>query len=274
LEFCSLSSGSSGNSLYLEGCETSLLVDAGISCKKLCEALAKIGKNPCDIKGILITHEHSDHVKGAALFSRKFNIPIYGTRGTLDAVRAAEKRPFEPGVLHLVAPDSPFVIGNMTICPFRTSHDAADPVCYTFTCSEGKLGMATDLGEFTDYTLKHLAGSNALYVEANHNVDMLMMGPYPYRLKVRIDSPLGHLSNEACGEMVSCLLSNSLQTVMLGHLSQDNNFAELAKETVEGMLREAVGLRASGTDDMCACGAVLPRVIVADRYEPSEIVKI
>ncbi len=264
MKFCSLASGSSGNCLYLKAGDTAILVDAGISCKKICEGLAGIGENPCNIKACFITHDHSDHIKGVAVLMRKYRIPVYATEGTLRAIALADKNGVPRELMYKLVPDREVGLGDISVMPFRISHDAADPVCYTIKHGDSKLGMATDLGEFTDYTLGHLAESNALYVEANHNKNMLMMGPYPYQLKVRIDSSFGHLSNEACGEMVSRLLTPRLKTVVLAHLSLDNNFAELAFETVKNMVDEAALRR----------GLESPHIVVAERCCATEVFDI
>ena len=264
LKFCSLASGSSGNCLYLKAGDTAILVDAGISCKKVCEGLEQIGESPCNIKACFVTHDHSDHIKGVPMLMRKFGIPVYATGGTLTAIALSDKKDVPRELMYELEPDREVMIGDISVCPFRISHDAIDPVCYTICHGDRKLGMATDLGEFTDYTLGHLAGSNALYVEANHNKNMLMMGPYPYQLKLRIDSPLGHLSNEACGEMVSRIMTQELRTVMLAHISVDNNFEELAYQTVRQIVTEAAAER----------GIDAPTVVVADRFKPTDVYEV
>lgn len=264
LKFCSLASGSSGNCLYLKAGGTAILVDAGITCKKVCEGLEQIGESPCNIKACFVTHDHSDHIKGVPLLMRKFRIPVYATDGTLTAIALSDKKDVPRELMYELVPDREVTIGDISVCPFRISHDAVDPVCYTIRHGNRKLGMATDLGEFTDYTLGHLAGSNALYVEANHNKNMLMMGPYPYQLKLRIDSPLGHLSNEACGEMVSRIMTQELRTVMLAHISADNNFEELAYRTVSQIVTEAAAER----------GIDAPTVVVADRFKPTDVYEV
>jgi len=264
LKFCSLASGSSGNCLYLKAGDTAILVDAGISCKKICEGLAKIGEDPCNIKACFVTHDHSDHIKGVPVLLRKYRIPVFATGGTLTAIALSDKKELPRELMYELKPDREVGIGELKIMPFRISHDAADPVCYTIKHGDKKLGMATDLGEFTDYTVKHLLGSNALYVEANHDVNMLMMGPYPYQLKLRIDSPIGHLSNEACADLVTRLLCKELHTVMLAHISADNNFEELAYQTVKTTVNEAAG----------NMGIKAPEVVVADRYCVTDIFEV
>ena len=264
MKFCSLASGSSGNCLYLKAGDTAVLIDAGITCKKICEGLAGIGEDPRNIKACFVTHDHSDHIKGITVLMRKYRIPVYATAGTLTAIALSDRRDNPRDLMYELVPDRPVVLGDISVMPFRISHDAADPVCYTIRHGEVKLGMATDLGEFTDYTLAHLADSNALYVEANHDRNMLMMGPYPYNLKLRIDSPLGHLSNEACGDMISQVLSPKLKTVMLAHLSADNNFEELAFRAVSQIVSEAASHR----------GLEEPRIVVAARCSSTEMIEL
>lgn len=264
MKFCSLASGSSGNCMYIKAGDTAILVDAGITCKKICEGLGEIGEDPCSIKACFVTHDHSDHIKGIPVLMRKFHIPVYATRGTLTAIGLSEKRDLPRELMFELVPDKEVCFEGAYVMPFRISHDAADPVCYTISYGGRKLGMATDLGEFTDYTVSHLAGSNALYVEANHNKNMLMMGPYPYQLKLRIDSPLGHLSNEACAGLVSRVMTKDLTTVMLAHISADNNFEELAFQTVNQLLSEAA--RERGLD--------APKVVVAERYRATEVFEV
>ncbi len=264
MKFCSLASGSSGNCLYLKAGDTAVLIDAGITCKKICEGLENIGESLCNIKACFVTHDHSDHIKGVPVLMRKFRIPVYATAGTLTAIALSDKLGVPRELMYELVPDREVTLGDANITPYRISHDAADPVCYTIRHGDKKLGMATDLGEYTDYTLLHLADSNALYVEANHNKNMLMMGAYPYQLKLRIDSPLGHLSNEACGDMVASLLTPRLKTVMLAHISADNNFTELAFQTVSQIVGEAASRK----------GYEIPKIVVADRFCNTDIFEI
>lgn len=264
LKFCSLASGSSGNCLYLKADDTAVLIDAGITCKRICEGLAEIGEDIKNIKACFVTHDHSDHEKGIPVLARKYRIPVYSTVETLTAIGIRERGGVPRELMYELVPDKEVAMGDLRIMPYSTSHDAANSVCYTIRHGKRKLGMATDLGVFTEYTLKHLADSNALYVEANHDRNMLMMGPYPYKLKLRIDSELGHLSNEACGELVTRLMFPGLHTVVLAHISADNNFEELAYQTVKQIVCEHA--ERNGCD--------VPEIIVARRYSRTDVYEV
>lgn len=262
MEFCALASGSSGNCIYVGHEDTHILVDAGISCKRIGEGLESIGVCPESIRAILITHDHSDHIQGAALFAKKYNKDIYATRGTLDYIVNHTRYELRASQLHPVCADESFNIGAISVMPFTISHDAIDPVGYTFETPDRKLGMATDLGVYNDYVIKALEHADALYLEANHDVNMLMLGSYPYYLKQRISSNRGHLSNEACAELVTRLRTQRLKAVVLAHISKENNFEELAYETVH----QAV-LADKRFEN-------IPRLMVARRTEPSDIIQL
>lgn len=234
MEICSLASGSSGNCSYIGNRNTNLLVDAGISCKRIENGLKSIDIDPSKIDGILITHEHTDHINGAATMSKRYNIPVYGTRETLSAIIAKSKYAHLANQqLVAIEPDKEFAINDIIIEPYSISHDAINPVCYTFKSNGKKIGMATDLGEFTDYTVSKLELSNILFMEANHDENMLMVGSYPYYLKRRISSNKGHLSNETSASLLARLFHDKLQHISLVHLSQENNLEDLAYETVK-----------------------------------------
>lgn len=262
MEFCALASGSTGNSILIRTENTSILIDAGLSGKKTAEALSSIGTDVEDIKAIFITHEHTDHIKGAAILARKYGIPLYATHRTLAAIYEGDCCRLPKPLMRIVEADSSVEVGDITVTPYSVTHDAVDPVGYTVSGDGRKIGFATDLGEYNEYILGRLDGSDALYVEANHNINMLMAGTYPYQTKVRINSPLGHLSNEACGEMVVRLQHPGLHTVVLAHISLENNFDELAYKTVEGFINE--GWRQDKK----------PRLVVAGHYQPTGILKV
>lgn len=237
IKMCSLSSGSNGNCVFISSGITRILVDAGISVKKIIEGLTEIGETIENIDAVLVTHEHIDHIKSIGPLARKYGISIYGTRGTLQECLNGRNKIGEvnPILLNSVKPDNTFVVGDILITPFRVSHDACDPVAYTFKCGEKKLGMATDLGFFDKDIINHLSGSVFLYLESNHDTNMLEVGPYPYPLKQRIKSDLGHLSNEDCAKLLVHLCNDydtKIEHVILAHLSEENNFPELAYETV------------------------------------------
>lgn len=233
MKLCSIASGSSGNSIYIENGDTHLLVDAGISKTRIEKGLAQIGASADKIDAILITHEHIDHVKGLGVMSRRYHIPIYATCDTIKEIREITSLgEIEPDLFVEITSDCDFSIGDIDIVPFSIYHDAADPVAYRFYAKDKSVGILTDCGTYDDRILSYLKGVHALFLEANYDVHMLRAGRYPYQVKRRILSDTGHLSNEMSGRLLSELLDDSLKTVVLGHLSKENNFAQLAYETV------------------------------------------
>lgn len=234
MRLCSIASGSSGNCIYAGSDATHLLVDVGISGKRIEEGVAALGLKPSEIDGIFITHEHADHISGLGVLARKYGIPIYGTEGTIRAVKQTESLgKIEDSLFHSIKADEKCTVKDMTLYPMRTSHDAAEPVAYRISHDKKKIGIITDLGCYNDYTVACMQDLDILYLEANHDVNMLQVGSYPYPLKQRILSDRGHLSNEASGRLLARLLNDHMQAVMLGHLSKDNNLPELAYETVK-----------------------------------------
>lgn len=233
MEFCSIASGSTGNCIYIGSNSSSVLVDAGISGKKVEEGLNSFDHTAKDLKGILVTHEHSDHIKGLGVLVRKHHLPIYATPGTMEAIRSTSTLgKLDPELLHEIHADEHFQIGDLDILPFRISHDAAEPVAYRVAHEEHTVAVCTDLGYYDDYIIEHLKGLNAVLLESNHDINMLQVGSYPYYLKQRILGDRGHLSNENAGKLLSEILNDDMNTVMLGHLSKENNYEELAYETV------------------------------------------
>ena len=233
MRFVSFSSGSSGNCTLLDSDTTHLLVDVGISRKKTIESLAKMDLGLSDINGIFITHEHTDHISGLRLIAQKTKMPIYATQGTINAIlKMPESTQIDPERFIAVKPDEKLTVGDITACPIHISHDAADPVGYRFRCGTKKACVCTDLGCFNDYTAACLKNSDVVLLEANHDVNMLETGPYPYPLKRRIMSEQGHLSNANTGELLCRVLNDHMKAIFLGHLSQENNLPELAYETV------------------------------------------
>ena len=229
--FCSLYSGSSGNSLFVESENTKLLVDAGVSSKKIEEALANLEIDPTSIDGILITHEHSDHVQGLGTFAKKFNLPVFVNEKTLDAMPKQKEKISEKNI-NFFKIEEKFEINDLKIKPFAIPHDAANPCGFSIVKDNKKISIATDIGHMTNGILKNLEGSEFILLESNYDPEVLMYSHYPYILKTRIAGPTGHLSNEAAGKTISCLLKSGLQQVMLGHLSKESNFPELAYKTV------------------------------------------
>ncbi len=233
MRFTSLFSGSSGNCTYVGSDNTHILVDAGCNRKRVEEGLNSLNLSLADINAIFVTHEHIDHIAAIRTIVKKYNIPIYGTAGTLEGIKKTDPKNEIPSSLYnIVYADHPVVVGDMTVDPMKISHDAADPCGYRVYHGDKKVGIATDLGCYDDYTVDCLAGCDALLLEANHDVRMLQAGPYPYRLKSRILGDKGHLSNDKSGELLCRLLNDRIKGVFLGHLSQENNLPELAYETV------------------------------------------
>lgn len=233
MNLCAIASGSSGNCIYVGSEKTHLLVDVGISKKRVEEGLESLELKASELDGILITHEHSDHISGLGVFSRKYGVPIYGTKGTLDAIKNYKGLgKVDESLFHVISPDSDFQIDDITVEATTTWHDAADPVCYSFSNESGKVVVATDMGNYDEYLLRKLRNANVLFIEANHDIQMLQVGPYPYYLKQRILGNYGHLSNERAGQLIRALLHEKVKAIVLGHLSKENNLAELAYETV------------------------------------------
>ncbi len=238
----SIASGSSGNCIYVGDNNTHLLIDAGISRKRIESGLISQNINPKDIDGILITHEHSDHISGLGVMSRKYNIPIYGTRNTIDYIRfqcsnlnggRGTMGAIDEELFNEVSADKEFVIKELRVKPFHIYHDAVEPVGYRISSNGKSAAVATDMGHFDDYTVDNLTGLDAILIEANHDIRMLEIGSYPYPLKRRILGDKGHLCNEACGKLLDRILNDKLKQIVLGHLSRENNFPELAYRSVK-----------------------------------------
>ncbi len=234
MRLCSIASGSSGNCIYVGSGQTHLLVDTGISKKRIEEGLTELGIKGEELNGILITHEHADHIQGLGVFSRKYEIPIYATRGTLEGIRTYKGLGKMPeGLLHEIETDQPLCVGDLEVKPFRISHDAKQPSGFRIEKQEKSVAIATDLGEYDDYIIENLKNLDAILLEANHDIHMLEVGPYPYYLKQRVLGRQGHLSNELSGRLLCEILHDKLKHIILGHLSKENNYAELARETVK-----------------------------------------
>ncbi|MEI3395613.1 MAG: MBL fold metallo-hydrolase [Clostridia bacterium] len=229
--FCSLYSGSSGNSLFVESENTKLLIDAGVSSKKIENALNSLEIAPESIDGILITHEHSDHVQGLGTFAKKFNLPVFVNQKTLDAMPKQKEKISEKNI-NIFKIEEKFEIGDLKIKPFSIPHDAANPCGFNIFKDNKKISIATDIGHMTRGILKNLEDSIFIMLESNYDPDVLMYSKYPYPLKSRIAGPNGHLSNELAGKTISHLLNSGLQQAILGHLSKQSNFPELAYKTV------------------------------------------
>ena len=237
MRICSIASGSSGNCIYVGSDDTHVIIDAGISGKRIEEGLNTLGLTTNDLDAILITHEHSDHIAGLGVVSRKYGIPMYATRGTIDGIISQKYLGnIDESLFREIASDDrdygSIRINDLTVRPIEVSHDAAEPVAYRIEHDDRSVGVCTDLGVYTDRIIEGFSGVDALFIEANHDVRMLQVGSYPYYLKQRILSDKGHLSNENCGRLLCRLLHDDMKSVMLAHLSAENNLAELAYEAV------------------------------------------
>lgn len=265
MRLCSIASGSSGNCIYVGSETTHLLVDVGISGKRTENGLNQLGITAGDLDGILITHEHTDHISGLGVMARKYGLPIYATPGTIAAIRATGGLgKIDSSLFHEVKEDVKLTIKDLTVNPMRISHDAAQPVAYRISYGSRRVGICTDLGIFNDYTVECLKGMDAVLIEANHDVNMLQVGPYPYYLKQRILGERGHLSNENSGKLLSRILHDGMEHIILGHLSKENNLPELAYEAVR--MEITLGDNPYNANDF--------RIQVAKRGEPSPVVNI
>lgn len=230
-----LGSGSAGNCAYLETPETRLLIDAGFSGRQIRHRLATIARSPESINGILITHEHSDHISGLLGLASKLQVPVYCNRHTREAIESQMQIQIDARLF--VTGDS-FVIGDVTIDTFSVPHDACDPVGFLARTSAGNIGFLTDLGHVTKLVVERIRAANVLLLEANHDIKMLQENPHrPWSLKQRILSRHGHLSNDAAADVLEQIMSADLRRVYLGHLSRDCNKPELAYQTVDTRLK-------------------------------------
>lgn len=229
--FCSLYSGSSGNCLFIETENTKLLIDAGVSLKKIEEGLDKVNVEPSSLNGILVTHEHSDHIKSLGSLSKKFDIPVFANQKTFDAMPKQVEKISDKNI-HKFNVNEKFCINDIEINPFSIYHDAADPCGFNFFSQNKKISIATDIGHMDKVILEKLENSVFLLLEANYDPEVLKYTKYPFVLKQRIAGPNGHLPNEMAGKVINYLSNSGLKTAMLGHLSKESNFPALAYQTV------------------------------------------
>ncbi|GGJ89774.1 putative metallo-hydrolase YycJ [Lentibacillus kapialis] len=237
LRFSVLASGSTGNAFYIESDEQKLLVDAGLSGKQMDRLFDEVAVDPASLDGILVTHEHSDHIKGLGIIARKYNLPIYANEKTWKAMENS---------IGTISPDQKFdfgmetvnTFGDIEVESFGVSHDAAEPMFFTFRNDGKKVALVTDLGYVSERIKRTVEDADVYIFEANHDIGMLRMGRYPWNVKRRILSDSGHVSNEDCGLALSDLITNRTNRVYLAHLSQDNNMKELARMSVDNILKE------------------------------------
>ena len=265
MRICSIASGSSGNCIYVGSDNTHIIIDAGISGKRIEEGLNSLGLSTGDLDAVLITHEHSDHVASIGVLARKYGLPMYATKGTIDGIMNQKcLGTVDRSLFNEICAYNDFTIDDLTVKPIEVSHDAAEPVAYRIEHGGRSVGVCTDLGTYNDRIIEGFTGIDALFLEANHDVNMLQVGRYPYYLKQRILSDKGHLSNENCGKLLCRLLHDDIKSITLSHLSAENNMAELAYEAV----------RLEILMDECSYKPADFEIKVAKRSEPSELIAV
>lgn len=257
IEVCSLSSGSNGNAFFIKTGRDAFLVDAGISCKQICLRLEQIRKKADEIRGIFITHEHSDHVRGLRVFLKRFPVPVYITKETYDRIDVT----IENSCLKFIKSDDTIKINETTIRSLPKCHDAVDPALFCFYYKNKKISIVTDVGVACDNVIAAVRDANILFLESNYDEAMLWGGFYPYYLKKRIDGENGHLSNNHAGTVVLNHASGKLEYIFLSHLSENNNSPETALDTFQSIIRERDDLRSIKT-------------ILTSRYEVSPKIRI
>jgi phosphoribosyl 1,2-cyclic phosphodiesterase len=251
-----LGSGSSGNCTFLSTSRARILVDAGFSCREITKRLAGIGERPESLHGILITHEHSDHIGGLARLSKKHGIPVYVSART----RAALPPTTELPAVETIEPGKSFVIEDLTVEPFTIPHDAVDPVAFRFAAEGLRMAVATDLGYLPENVKHHLAGCHLMVIESNHDIEMLRNGPYPWYVKERVWSRTGHLSNKALCDFLRQEYDGAAQVMVLAHLSEHNNHPQIARMEAAAALEGASAARNGA-----------PQLIVSHQNEPTPV---
>lgn len=261
LNFCSIYSGSSGNSLFIESDNSKILIDAGVSAKKIVDGLDSINVDINDIDAVLVTHEHADHVQGLGTLSKKYDIPVFANKKTWDSM-PLQKDKISDYNIKFYNSNEKFEFNDLIIHPFSIPHDAADPCGFNICCDGKKISIATDLGHMTNSIISGLENSDFLLLEANYDPEVLKCCSYPYLLKTRIAGPNGHLSNILAGKTISHLINTGLKEVLLGHLSKESNFPELAYKTI----LEELNVNNYSENDI--------KLGVASRNSPSSIIKV
>jgi phosphoribosyl 1,2-cyclic phosphodiesterase len=231
LEICAIASGSNGNCYYIGNDEDAILIDAGISCKQILLRMNERNLNPAKLKAVFVTHEHSDHMRGVRGVSKKLQIPIYLTAKTHNGAY----KNLRPDYPKFFTPEEEIEVGAFTIFSFLKNHDASEPCSFRIQYKEKNIGVFTDIGEPCDNVKSHLQKCNGLFLESNYDEQMLLEGRYPYFLKQRIISHVGHLSNDQTFELLDKYASNELKCVFLSHISKDNNTPEKALERMESL---------------------------------------
>jgi len=233
LRVCILGSGSKGNCTYIESPDARILIDAGLSAREIDRRLRQIDRSPTALDGVLISHEHSDHIQGVGSLARRYKLPVYANPATWQKAqsvvgRVDDRREFSTG--------NQFVLKDLMVEPFSLPHDANDPVAFRLTWRRRSMAVVTDLGYSSQLVRERLRGCHLLILEANHDDAMLKAGPYPWPLKQRIGGKSGHLSNLQSSQLLRDVLHDELEHVVLAHLSEINNHPDLARQTVQEIL--------------------------------------
>jgi phosphoribosyl 1,2-cyclic phosphodiesterase len=236
-----LASGSKGNSTVVSTSRTKILVDAGLSCRETFKRMQAVGDSATQLSAIVISHEHSDHVTGLFMLAKKLRIPVYMTGAAHQAYERTERDKRDGVALQrceVFKAGHAFQVGDITVMPFTIPHDSADPVAFTFKADGIKVGVVTDLGYMPHSVVQHIRNCDVLMIESNHDVEMLRIGPYPWSVKQRVMSRLGHLSNDALAEFFRSEYDGGAAFVVLAHLSEQNNHPELALTAAERALSD------------------------------------
>lgn len=254
LSFASLGSGSKGNATLVKSANTCVLIDCGFSTTEVDKRIAKLGMGAESLSAILVTHEHKDHIGGVARLARKYRIPVYLTSGTYRATQQLTKPENFGSKQHLIGPDEQFTIGDISIQAYTVPHDAREPCQYRLSVSDKHLGVLSDVGHITPHITQTLAECDALMLEANHDTNMLAHGPYPQHLKHRVGGPYGHLSNTQAAGLLAKINVARLQHLVAGHLSEQNNCADIVRELfvtalIENMANNPQRVKIAGQGD-------------------------
>jgi phosphoribosyl 1,2-cyclic phosphodiesterase len=256
VKICSLASGSKGNCLYLETGDTRVLIDVGLSLRETLLRMEEVGIDSSRIDAVLVTHEHIDHIRSAGSFARKFKVPVFASH----LVHARADKYFKKTPVCEFESGSALTFRDIRIDPVPITHDSCDPVGFVIESREGRAASVTDLGIVTRLVIEKLRGCRFLNLESNHDVDMLMSGPYPWELKQRIKSRHGHISNEESLELLHELAHGGLEALVMAHLSEVNNHPDHVLRSTESFLRD---------QNVCA-----PRIVIGDQYKASDVLEL
>jgi phosphoribosyl 1,2-cyclic phosphodiesterase len=256
VKICSLASGSKGNCLYLETGETRVLIDVGLSLRETVLRLETVGIDPSRIHAVLVTHEHIDHIRSAGSFARKFNVPVFASH----LVHTKSEKYLKKTLVHEFESGCTLTFRDVHIDPVPVTHDSCDPVGFVIESREGRAASVTDFGIVTRLITEKLRGCRFINIESNHDVDMLMNGPYPWELKQRIKSRHGHISNEESLELLHELAHEGLEALVMAHLSEVNNHPEHVERTTRAFLRN---------QNVCS-----PRIVIGDQYKTGCLMEI